>query len=306
MTSALPLSSFSSFPPSFFSSHSYPQPSTSNANAATTTLSYAFPPGSFNFNTNPFFYTSPPSSSAGLVSGGGWNSPFGTSSHMASSLLLTHDSNGNDGYLYENDVNSLSDAQSLSDAGEGGGGGGSPMNEEQGGGGGRGRTSSTSSTVNTVEPSASSQKKSPATSNKRKKPTNNKNNKKKVSASGSDDEEEDQEGGGGKRRGSGGGGGSELGSGDGEGRGTTLAEVLAEQGLTQAIYNGLPSAKKRQLRNKVSARAFRARRKDYIDTLEGQLSEKDAKVEAQRAEIARLKNENQLLRTRLRHSNNDH
>ena len=28
-------------------------------------------------------------------------------------------------------------------------------------------------------------------------------------------------------------------------------------------------------RNKVSARAFRARRKDYIDTLEGQLAEKD-------------------------------
>lgn len=48
-------------------------------------------------------------------------------------------------------------------------------------------------------------------------------------------------------------------------------------------------------RNKVSARAFRARRKDYIETLEGQLADKDKKIEEQKSELWRIKTENQMV-----------
>lgn len=61
-------------------------------------------------------------------------------------------------------------------------------------------------------------------------------------------------------------------------------------------YKKLSSKEKRQLRNKLSARAFRNRRKDYIGTLEGHIKERDMVIDDIRAELADSKSENQNLR----------
>lgn len=61
-------------------------------------------------------------------------------------------------------------------------------------------------------------------------------------------------------------------------------------------YKKLSSKEKRQLRNKLSARAFRNRRKDYIGTLEGHIKDRDTVIDAMRAELSTSKTENQDLR----------
>ena len=61
-------------------------------------------------------------------------------------------------------------------------------------------------------------------------------------------------------------------------------------------YKKLSSKEKRQLRNKLSARAFRTRRKDYIGTLEGHIKDRDDVIDEMRSELISSKNENKDLR----------
>lgn len=64
-------------------------------------------------------------------------------------------------------------------------------------------------------------------------------------------------------------------------------------------YKKLSSKEKRQLRNKLSARAFRTRRKDYIGTLESHIKDRDSVIDAIRAELSNTRSENQDLRREL-------
>lgn len=61
-------------------------------------------------------------------------------------------------------------------------------------------------------------------------------------------------------------------------------------------YKKLSSKEKRQLRNKLSARAFRTRRKDYIGTLEGHIKDRDDVIDEMRSELMTSRTENQDLR----------
>ncbi|OBZ77993.1 hypothetical protein A0H81_02684 [Grifola frondosa] len=61
-------------------------------------------------------------------------------------------------------------------------------------------------------------------------------------------------------------------------------------------YKKMSSKEKRQLRNKISARNFRVRRKEYISTLEGDIAERDLLIDAIRTELGSTKNENVALR----------
>ncbi|KAH9045015.1 hypothetical protein EDB84DRAFT_1469411 [Lactarius hengduanensis] len=54
--------------------------------------------------------------------------------------------------------------------------------------------------------------------------------------------------------------------------------------------------RKRQLRNKISARNFRVRRKEYITTLEGDIAERDHLIDAIRSELGSSQSENAALR----------
>ncbi|EGN92495.1 hypothetical protein SERLA73DRAFT_190971 [Serpula lacrymans var. lacrymans S7.3] len=58
----------------------------------------------------------------------------------------------------------------------------------------------------------------------------------------------------------------------------------------------MSSKEKRQLRNKISARNFRVRRKEYISTLEGDIAERDSLIDAIRTELGSSKSENIALR----------
>ncbi|OCH86018.1 hypothetical protein OBBRIDRAFT_797599 [Obba rivulosa] len=61
-------------------------------------------------------------------------------------------------------------------------------------------------------------------------------------------------------------------------------------------YKKMSSKEKRQLRNKISARNFRVRRKEYISTLEGDIAERDRLIDAIRTELGSTKSENIALR----------
>lgn len=65
-------------------------------------------------------------------------------------------------------------------------------------------------------------------------------------------------------------------------------------------YNKLSSKEKRQLRNKISARNFRNRRKEYIGLLEEQLSERDSLIKSLQDQISNLRLENSQLQEELR------
>lgn len=64
-------------------------------------------------------------------------------------------------------------------------------------------------------------------------------------------------------------------------------------------YKKLSSKEKRQLRNKLSARAFRTRRKDYIGTLEAHIKDRDQVIDAIREQLSQSAKENQDLRREL-------
>ncbi|KAI9568038.1 hypothetical protein HD554DRAFT_2102497 [Boletus coccyginus] len=61
-------------------------------------------------------------------------------------------------------------------------------------------------------------------------------------------------------------------------------------------YKKMSSKEKRQLRNKISARNFRVRRKEYITTLEGDIAERDRLIDAIRSELGSSRSENTALR----------
>ncbi|KAF8262564.1 hypothetical protein EI94DRAFT_1743410 [Lactarius quietus] len=61
-------------------------------------------------------------------------------------------------------------------------------------------------------------------------------------------------------------------------------------------YKKMSSKEKRQLRNKISARNFRVRRKEYITTLEGDIAERDRLIDAIRSELGSSQSENAALR----------
>ncbi|GAA5896988.1 hypothetical protein JCM5296_002675 [Sporobolomyces johnsonii] len=64
-----------------------------------------------------------------------------------------------------------------------------------------------------------------------------------------------------------------------------------------AEYAKLSSKEKRQLRNKISARNFRHRRKEYITTLEEEISSRDTIITELRDEVGVLRTENSTLRS---------
>jgi hypothetical protein len=61
-------------------------------------------------------------------------------------------------------------------------------------------------------------------------------------------------------------------------------------------YKKLSSKEKRQLRNKLSARAFRTRRKDYIGTLEGHIKDRDDVIDEMKTQLITHRIENEDLR----------
>ncbi|KAF9653736.1 hypothetical protein BDM02DRAFT_3153142 [Thelephora ganbajun] len=61
-------------------------------------------------------------------------------------------------------------------------------------------------------------------------------------------------------------------------------------------YKKMSSKEKRQLRNKISARNFRVRRKEYITTLEADVAERDRLIDAIRSELGSTKSENHALK----------
>ncbi|KAI0784121.1 hypothetical protein C8Q75DRAFT_736516 [Abortiporus biennis] len=65
---------------------------------------------------------------------------------------------------------------------------------------------------------------------------------------------------------------------------------------TPEEYKKMSSKEKRQLRNKISARNFRVRRKEYISTLEGDIAERDRLIDHIRTELLGTKSENVALR----------
>ncbi|WVQ76035.1 hypothetical protein IAR50_005671 [Cryptococcus sp. DSM 104548] len=100
-----------------------------------------------------------------------------------------------------------------------------------------------------------------------------------------------------------------AGKGKGGKKGGGLSSVVREDGEdldeddswrpSPEEYKKLSSKEKRQLRNKLSARAFRTRRKDYIGTLEGHIKDRDMVIDDIRTELMSTKNENQDLRREL-------
>ncbi|KAH9162895.1 hypothetical protein EDB89DRAFT_1860431 [Lactarius sanguifluus] len=60
-------------------------------------------------------------------------------------------------------------------------------------------------------------------------------------------------------------------------------------------YQKMSSREKRQLRNKISARNFRNRRKEYITTLEGDVAERDRLIDVIRTELGSTRSENAAL-----------
>lgn len=65
-------------------------------------------------------------------------------------------------------------------------------------------------------------------------------------------------------------------------------------------YKKLSSKEKRQLRNKISARNFRTRRKEYITLLEEQISDRDNIIEGLRQQLALMSTENKSLKEEVR------
>lgn len=90
------------------------------------------------------------------------------------------------------------------------------------------------------------------------------------------------------------------------GMGKTLSTIPMAVGDTNYLkpdpeeYKKLSSKEKRQLRNKISARNFRTRRKEYINQLEDQIADRDALIEGLRQQISQLSVENKSLKDEVR------
>lgn len=99
---------------------------------------------------------------------------------------------------------------------------------------------------------------------------------------------------------------------------TTIAQVLEEMGISRKKYDAMSPARKRQIRlvsprpapftvpltdlllrahrNKVSARAFRARKKSLVESLESQIVDKDHLIESLRKQVLKLQAANSKVR----------
>ncbi|KAF7292009.1 BZIP domain-containing protein [Mycena indigotica] len=73
-------------------------------------------------------------------------------------------------------------------------------------------------------------------------------------------------------------------------------DVPADWRPPPEVFAKMTSKEKRQLRNKISARNFRIRRKEYITTLEDNIAERDRLLEAIRTELGSTQSENVALR----------
>lgn len=73
-------------------------------------------------------------------------------------------------------------------------------------------------------------------------------------------------------------------------------ELPADWRPPPEVYAKMSSKEKRQLRNKISARNFRVRRKEYITALEGDIAERDQMLSAIRSELGSSRSENLALR----------
>ncbi|KAH9041473.1 hypothetical protein EDB83DRAFT_2524103 [Lactarius deliciosus] len=69
---------------------------------------------------------------------------------------------------------------------------------------------------------------------------------------------------------------------------------------TPEEYQKMSSREKRQLRNKISARNFRNRRKEYITTLEGDVAERDRLIDVIRTELGSTRSENTALQQEIK------
>ncbi|KAG0172114.1 hypothetical protein DFQ28_011497 [Apophysomyces sp. BC1034] len=70
----------------------------------------------------------------------------------------------------------------------------------------------------------------------------------------------------------------------------------ANDHVPEAQLKAMTSTERRQLRNKISARNFRNRRKEYISSLEEQVDKKDAEISQLRLEVKWARENNEILR----------
>ncbi|KAH9986590.1 hypothetical protein BJV77DRAFT_965125 [Russula vinacea] len=80
----------------------------------------------------------------------------------------------------------------------------------------------------------------------------------------------------------------------------SLDNTMDDWRPTADEYQKLTSREKRQLRNKISARNFRNRRKEYINALEGDVAERDRLIDAIRTELGSTKSENAALQQEIK------
>ncbi|ORX93506.1 hypothetical protein K493DRAFT_315976 [Basidiobolus meristosporus CBS 931.73] len=80
---------------------------------------------------------------------------------------------------------------------------------------------------------------------------------------------------------------------------TSSAEVEAELDPNDPKFQNLSSKERRQLRNKISARNFRVRRKEYISTLEQQVQQHQNELKSLRESMSKAEDENKRLRREL-------
>ncbi|KAK9763255.1 hypothetical protein K7432_010238 [Basidiobolus ranarum] len=80
---------------------------------------------------------------------------------------------------------------------------------------------------------------------------------------------------------------------------TSSAELETELDPNNPNFQNLSSKERRQLRNKISARNFRVRRKEYISTLEQQVQQHQNEIKSLRESMTKAEDENKRLRLEL-------
>ncbi|GHJ84471.1 hypothetical protein NliqN6_0873 [Naganishia liquefaciens] len=70
-------------------------------------------------------------------------------------------------------------------------------------------------------------------------------------------------------------------------------------GMKTEDYKALSARERKRVRNRISARTFRARRKEHLNVLESDLADRNSLIKASQDEIRRLRDENEELRRRL-------
>lgn len=90
---------------------------------------------------------------------------------------------------------------------------------------------------------------------------------------------------------------------DEEDNGNDIPEGVEKDGMMWGMktedYRALSARERKRVRNRISARTFRARRKEHLNDLESGMVERNAIVKAAHDEIQALKMQNEELRQRL-------